>query len=64
MELMGLLWQTIGSPETVAATCCASPLVGAPGVLMAASPADQLQEVAERVDGIWQQAQVDPPPLL
>ena len=60
LELVGLLWPVIGAPETVAATCRASLLLGAPGVLMATAPADQVQEIAARLDAIWQQAQSDP----
>jgi hypothetical protein len=58
LELVGLIWPALG-PETIAATARASLLLGQP-VLMASAPADQLQEVAERLDGIWQQAQADP----
>ena len=72
LELVGLMWPVLGSAETVAATCRASLLLGAPGVLMATAPADQVQEIAARLDAIWQQAQNDPaaglvelpPPLL
>ena len=58
LELVGLIWPALG-PETVAATARASLLLGQP-VLMATSPADQLQEIADRLDAIWQQAQTDP----
>ena len=72
LELVGLLWPVLGAPETVAATCRASLLVGAPGVVAASSAADQLAEVHSRLDEIWQAAQEDPaagvvelhPPLL
>jgi hypothetical protein len=72
LELLGLMWPVLGAAETVAATCRASLLLGAPGVLMATAPADQVQEIAARLDAIWQQAQNDPaagmvelpPPLL
>ena len=60
LELVGLLWPVLGAAETVAATCRASLLLGAPGVLMATAPADQVQEIAARLDAIWQQAQGDP----
>jgi hypothetical protein len=60
LELVGLLWPVLGAAETVAATCRASLLLGAPGVLMATAPADQVQEIAARLDAIWQQAQNDP----
>jgi hypothetical protein len=72
MELVGLLWPVLGAPETVAATCRASLLVGAPGIVAASSAADQLAEVHERLDEIWHKAQGEPnagvvelhPPLL
>ena len=72
LELVGLMWPVIGAPETVAATCRASLLVGAPGVVAANPACDQLAEVHERLDEIWHQAQGDPaagmvelpPPLL
>ncbi len=60
LELVGLLWPVLGAPETVAATCRASLLLGAPGVLMATAPADQVQEIAARLDAIWEAAQNDP----
>jgi hypothetical protein len=72
LELVGLLWPVLGAPETVAATCRASLLVGAPGIVAASSAADQLADVHSRLDAIWQAAQEDPaagvvelhPPLL
>jgi hypothetical protein len=72
LELVGLLWPVLGAPETVAATCRASLLVGAPGMVAASSAADQLAEVHSRLDAIWEAAQEDPaagvvelpPPLL
>mgnify|MGYP003654840704 CR=1 FL=1 len=70
LQLVGLLWPGF-SPETVAASCRASALLGVP-VLMSTAPADQVQEVAERLDSLYAAAQVDPsaglvevaPPLL
>jgi hypothetical protein len=58
LELIGLAWPALG-PETVAATARASLLLGVP-VLMATAPADQFQEIADRLDQIWQQAQASP----
>jgi hypothetical protein len=71
MWFAGLLWPAL-SPELVAGSCRASLLLGAPGVVLSSAPADQVQEIAERLDRIWQQAQHDPsaavatvaPPLL
>ena len=60
LELVGLMWPVLGAAETVAATCRASLLVGAPGIVAASSAADQLAEVHARLDEIWQQAQNDP----
>ena len=60
LELVGLLWPVLGAPETVAATCRASLLVGAPGVVAANPACDQLAEVHERLDEIWHQAQGNP----
>lgn len=60
LELIGLLWPVIGAPETVAGSCRASLLVGPPGVILAAAPADQLAEIADRLDQIWLQAQQHP----
>jgi len=67
----GLMWPTL-SAELVAGSCRASLLLGAPGVVLSSAPADQVQEIGERLDRIWQQAQHDPsaavasiaPPLL
>jgi hypothetical protein len=47
---VGLLWPTL-SPEVVAGSCRASLLLGAPGVLLAPAPVDQLAEVQDR---LWQ----------
>lgn len=60
LELVGLMWPVLGSAETVAATCRASLLVGAPGIVAASSAANQLAEVHERLDAIWEAAQNDP----
>ena len=60
LELVGLMWPVLGAAETVAATCRASLLVGAPGIVAASPAADQLAEVHDRLDAIWQQAQNDP----
>jgi hypothetical protein len=59
LHWVGLAWPAIG-PETIAASCRASLLVGAPGVIVATTPADQLAEIHERLDRIWEQAQADP----
>jgi hypothetical protein len=58
LELFGLIWPAFG-PETVAASARASLLLNMP-VVMASTPADQLQEIAERLDSIYEQAQSDP----
>lgn len=66
IQFVGLLWPAL-SPEVVAGSCRASLLLGAPGVLMAPAPVDQLAEVAERMDQLWEQAQaatVEAPVLL
>ena len=71
MWFCGLMWPTL-SAELVAGSCRASLLLGAPGVVLSSAPADQVQEIADRLDSIWQQAQHDPsaavatvaPPLL
>ena len=55
LELFGLIWPAYG-PETVAATARASLMLNTP-VVMASAPADQLQEIAERLDAIYEQAQ-------
>ena len=60
VELCGLLWQVLGSPETVAASCLASLSVSYPGLLMASAPFDQAGEIAERLDAAWLAAQADP----
>ena len=60
LELVGLMWPVLGAAETVAATCRASLLVGAPGIVAASSAANQLAEVHERLDAIWEAAQSDP----
>jgi hypothetical protein len=67
---LGLCWSGI-SPETIAGSCRASLLLGTP-VVLSSAPADQVQEIAERLDRHWQAAQADPasavvtchPPLL
>lgn len=67
---LGLCWSGM-SPETIAASCRASLLLGT-NVVMATDPASQLAEVAERLDAVWEAAQADPsaallevaPPLL
>lgn len=64
LELVGVLWPVLGSAETVAATCRASLLVGAPGIVAASSAANQLAEVHERLDAIWEAAQNDPAAAL
>jgi hypothetical protein len=58
LELFGLIWPAYG-PETVAATARASLLLNMP-VVTASAPADQLQEIAERLDAIWEAAQANP----
>jgi hypothetical protein len=66
----GLCWSGFGA-ETIAASCRASLLLGE-NVVMAADPATQLVEVAERLDHVWEMAQADPsaavatvlPPLI
>jgi hypothetical protein len=55
---LGLCWHGF-SAETIAASCRASLLLGQ-SVVMAAAPADQLVEIAERLDAIWEAAQADP----
>ena len=57
--MIGLLWPAVG-PETVAASCRASLVVGAPGVLLASSPGDQWAELCQRLDDIYAAAQADP----
>lgn len=64
LELVGLMWPVLGAAETVAATCRASLLVGAPGIVAASSAANQLAEVHERLDAIWEAAQKDPAAAL
>jgi hypothetical protein len=67
----GLMWPTL-SAELVAGSCRASLLLGAPGVVLSSAPADQVQEIADRLSQVWEQAQHDPsaavasiaPPLL
>ncbi len=60
LELVGILWPVIGAPETIAATCRASLLVGPPGIVAASPAGDQLAEVHSRLDEIWHQAQNSP----
>ena len=70
LQMVGLLWPGF-SPETVAASCRASALLGVP-ILMSTAPADQVAEIAERLDSLYAAAQADPaaglvelaPPLL
>lgn len=70
MEFMGLCWPSL-SPEVVAGSCRASLLLNEP-VVVAAAPADQLAEIHESLDEIWELARRDPeaavvsigPPLL
>jgi hypothetical protein len=71
MMFAGLMWPAL-SPEVIAGSCRASLLLGPPGVILSSAPADQVQEVADRLDAIWQAAQADPaaavveaaPPIL
>ncbi len=58
LQWVGLCWAGM-SPETIAASCRASLLLER-SVVMSAAPADQVQEIAERLDRIWQEAQADP----
>jgi hypothetical protein len=58
LEMIGLLWPAIG-PETVAASCRASLVMGVPGIL-ASSPFDQAAEIHSRLDDIYAAAQADP----
>jgi hypothetical protein len=58
LAMVGLLWPGF-SPETVAASCRASALLGVP-VVMSTAPADQCAEIAERLDAIYAAAQADP----
>lgn len=60
LELVGLLWPVIGAPETIAATCRASMLVGPPGIVAASPGGDQLAEVHARLDQVWLEAQQHP----
>ena len=70
VQWLGLCWSGM-SPETIAASTRASLLLGT-NVVMAADPASQVLEVAERLDRIFEQAKADPaaaiatvhPPLL
>jgi hypothetical protein len=64
VELVGLLWPVLGSPETIAASCRASSAVGPPGLLMASTPFDQAAEIAARLDDIFAAAQADPAALV
>ena len=57
-EAFGLLWPAMG-PELVAGSARATLLLQVPVVLNAA-PADAVQEITERLDRIWQEAQDDP----
>jgi hypothetical protein len=60
LRLTGLMWPVLGAPETVAATCRASLMLGAPGCIASSSPGDQWAEVHSRLDEIWEQAQQHP----
>jgi hypothetical protein len=59
VEFTGLLWPAL-SAEVVAGSARASLLLGPPGVVLSSAPADQVQEIAERLDAIWAAAQTDP----
>lgn len=59
IEFCGLMWPAL-SAEVIAGSARASLLLGAPGVILSSAPADQCQEIASRLDAIWQQAQADP----
>jgi hypothetical protein len=54
----GLCWSGF-SPEVIAGSARASLLLNQ-SVVMATAPADQLAEISERLDAIWQQARRDP----
>lgn len=62
LQLIGLVWPAL-SPETVAASCRASALLGVP-VVMSTAPADQCAEISERLDSLYEQAKVDPSAAL
>ncbi|MCP9913740.1 helix-turn-helix domain-containing protein [Cyanobium sp. BA20m-14] len=62
LAMVGLIWPAL-SPETIAASCRASALLGVP-VLMSTAPGDQCAEIAERLDSIYAQAQADPAAAL
>lgn len=70
VEWLGVAWPAL-SPALIAGSCRASLLLGS-NVVLAPAPADQLLEVAERLDEVWADAQADPdaavvtvrPPLL
>jgi hypothetical protein len=71
LHWIGLCWPAV-SAEVIAGSCRASLLLGPPGVVMSSAPADQLQEIADRLDAIWEAARDDAsaevatvgPPLL
>jgi len=54
----GLCWSGF-SPEVIAGSARASLLLNQ-SVVMAAEPADQLAEISERLDAVWEAAQSDP----
>lgn len=72
LELVGLLWPALGEASTVAATCRASLVMGAPGCIVSSSPGDQWAAIHSQLDEIWHQAQTNPaaavvqlpPPML
>jgi hypothetical protein len=63
LRWFGLAWPCLG-PETIAASCRASLQLGEPpGVVVALPLADQLQEIAERLDSVYEAAHADPSAL-
>jgi len=62
LQCFGLLWPAM-SVETIAGSCRASALLKMP-VFLSSAPADQVQEVAERLDAIYAAAQADPAALV
>lgn len=60
LRWVGLAWPCM-SAEVIAASCRASLQLGEPpGVVVGLPLADQLQEIAERLDSIYEAAQADP----
>jgi hypothetical protein len=60
LRWVGLAWPAM-SAEVIAASCRASlQLADPPGVVVGLPLADQLQEIAERLDSIYEAAQADP----